>query len=210
MKGILIPIDLISFLFVPPGLRGEDVVRLTAQIGMTSSEQTSPLVRAAIAGDLDCVRALVDDGADVNQPDEYGWLAIHRAAANNRPTVIRYLVSEGSHIEARGTDQWTPLHLACVSGSSRSVAALVRAGADVNSVARRDNTPMHLATVAIAGANYPDLHSESIRRVRRTVQVLLGAGANPLLTDVRGRTPADLARAGGAEELARLMEAASP
>jgi ankyrin repeat protein len=170
---------------------------------------TSPLALAAIAGDLDRARFLLLRGADVNQPDQYGWLPLHRAAANNRAPLIRYLLAQGSHIEARGTDQWTPLHLACVSGSSRSVAALVRGGADVNSVARGDSTPLHLAMIPVIDSKYPDLHREAVRQVRRTVQILLRAGAKPRL-DANGQTPADVARERGAEELAQLLESTTP
>lgn len=175
---------------------------------MTSSE-TSPLALAVIAGDVDRVRVLVTGGADVNQPDRYGWLPIHRAAANNRALVIRYLLAQGSHVEARGTDQWTPLHLACVSGSARSVAALVRGGADVNSVARSNNTPLHLAMIPIVDTKYPDLYRDAIHRARRTLLLLLAAGAKPMIRDARGLTPADVARERNAEELAQLLENAT-
>jgi len=144
----------------------------------------------------------------VNESDEFGWLPIHRAAANNRDAVIAYLVAHGSALEARGTDQWTPLHLACVSGSSGAVAALLKAGAHVNSVARGDNTPLLLALTPLLGPEIPELHGDSVRKVTGTVQTLLRAGADPSARNVRGETAAALARRKGALELAAFMESA--
>jgi len=130
----------------------------------------SALVQAAIHGDLQRVRELVSGGADVNETDQYGWLAVHRAAANDRDEVVSYLLAASSAIEARGTDAWTPLHLACVSGSARAVTALVKGGADVNAVARKNNTPLHLAMVPVLEKQYAALHHDSVRRVRSIVE----------------------------------------
>ena len=173
---------------------------------MTTSQKPSPLVEAAIRGNLDRVRELVSSGTDVNESDEFGWLPIHRAAANNRDEVVTYLLTEGSAFEARGSDQWTPLHLACVSGSSRAVAALLKAGADANSVARGGNTPLILALTPLIGQEFGQLHDDSLRKVTATVQALLRACANPNVRNARGETPAAIARQKGAIELATLLE----
>jgi ankyrin repeat protein len=172
---------------------------------MTSAQLPSLLVQAAIDGDLAQVRHLVEVGGDLNQADEYGWLPIHRAAALDRGRVVAYLLAAGSTIEARGTDGWTPLHLACVSGSSSAVAALVKGGADVNAVSRGGNTPLHLALVAVVSKQYAHLHRQSLRYVRKTIELLLAAGANPVVLDSQGRTPASIAREKGAKTLAYLL-----
>jgi hypothetical protein len=171
----------------------------------TAALEKAHLVQAAIDGDLELVRQLVEGGSDVNATDQYGWLPLHRAAVNNRDQVIAYLARAGSALEARGTDDWTPLHLACVSGSSRAVAALIKAGGDVNSVARDGNTPIHLALTPLLDKQCGDLHDESVRNVRSIVELLLRAGANPAAENGRGRTAAQIASAKDAHELARFL-----
>jgi ankyrin repeat protein len=172
---------------------------------MSSAQPPSLLVQAAIDGDLAHVRHLVEVGSDLNQADEHGWLPIHRAAALDRGRVVAYLLAAGSAIEARGTDGWTPLHLACVSGSSRAVAALVKGGADVNAVSKGGNTPLHLALVGVLSKQYAHVHRESVRHARRTIELLLAAGANPAVLDSQRRTPASIAREKGAKTLAYLL-----
>jgi ankyrin repeat protein len=173
---------------------------------MQPSDSPSPLVLAAINGDLDSMRQLTSLGADVNEPDRYGWLPIHRAAANNRAQIIAYLLSHGSLIEERGTDQWTPLHLACVSRSFSAVATLVEAGANVNAVARSGNTPLHLALTGVLSPEHAELHRDSVQDTVAAIKLLLAAGADPYTRNARGRTPADIARFKGAPALAQLLD----
>lgn len=173
---------------------------------MASSRAPTPLVLAAIAGDLSRVRKLVAEGSLVNEPDRYGWLPLHRAAANDRGRVVAFLLEAGSPIEARGNVSWTALHLACVSCSPRAVAALVAAGADVNAAARNGDTPLHLAPVIVMGKEHPELRRKSLRAARQMLQTLLAAGADPLARNAKGQSAADAARAIGAPTLAALLE----
>src|SRR6478736_5758499 len=98
---------------------------------MRKKPTTRDLVLAVIAGEVDRVREMYAAGVSVTEPDEFGWLPIHRAAANDRDDIIRLLVKWGSPLEATGTEHWTPLHLASVSKSPRAVRALLEAGANV-------------------------------------------------------------------------------
>lgn len=150
----------------------------------------SELVKAVIADDLLVAEALIERGAKVWEPDQYGWLPLHRAASAE---IVQLLLSHGAPLEARGTDQWTALHLACISGRVETAAALIEAGADANSVAGRGRTPLHLA-VTPGRAD--------------TVELLLRAGANPNAVDKDGQTPAAVARSAGHAELAELIEKA--
>src|SRR5438874_9126361 len=67
-------------------------------------------VLAIIAGDIERVRTMHKAGASATESDQFGWLPIHRAAANDCDEIIRLLIKWGSPLEARGTEGWTPLH----------------------------------------------------------------------------------------------------
>jgi Ankyrin repeats (3 copies)/Protein of unknown function/Ankyrin repeat len=183
----------------PRRMRGCEIRRLAPRDASDTVEAKrgrispirSKLISAIEAGDLVQVRELVPSRVAVDEPDGYGWLPIHCAAANDRVEVISFLIEQGSPLECRGTDDWTALHLASVRGRSRAVDALVGAGADVNSTARKGNTPLHLALIA-----------ES----REIIETLIRAGANRTIQDSEGRTPTAVAREQGLTDLAELLE----
>jgi ankyrin repeat protein len=156
---------------------------------------TRDLVLAVIAGKTDQVREMHAAGVSVTEPDQYGWLPIHRAAANDREDIIRLLIEWGSPLEATGTEQWTPLHLASVSRSPRAVRALLEAGANIQARSAYGQTPLHLAV----GPTVTD-------GLLETVRVLVSAGADRHAADEDGKTPLDEAREAGIPELRRILE----
>lgn len=162
---------------------------------MNSMPKTTDLVLAVIAGKIDHVRKMHAAGVSITEPDQYGWLPIHRAAANDRDDIIRLLIEWGSPLEATGTEQWTPLHLASVSRSARAVRALLEAGANIQARSVYGQTPLHLAV----GPTLTD-------GLLETVRILVGAGADGDAADDDGKTPLDEAREAGIPELRRILE----
>jgi ankyrin repeat protein len=161
---------------------------------MRNKPTTRDLVLAVIAGEIDRVREMYAVGVSVTEPDQYGWLPIHRAAANDRDDIIRLLIEWGSPLEPTGTEQWTPLHLASVSESPRAVRALVEAGADIHARSVFGQTPLHLAVGPTV--------TESLLE---TVRVLVSAGAERDAADQNGTTPLDEARETRHPELRRVL-----
>jgi ankyrin repeat protein len=161
---------------------------------MNNKPSTRDLVLAVIAGEVDRVREMHAAGVSVNEPDQYGWLPIHRAAANDHDSIIRLLVDWGSPLEATGTDGWTPLHLASVSRSPRAVRALLDAGADIHARSASSATPLHLAV----GPTITEA-------LLVTVRVLVSAGADCTAVDKDGKTPLGKAREIGHADLQRIL-----
>ncbi len=81
-------------------------------------------IRAVLQNDLKAIVRSLKAGRDPNLPDQYGWIALHRAAAEHRDRIAGVLVEAGSSLSAGGTEGWTPLHLAAVSHSERVVEIL--------------------------------------------------------------------------------------
>jgi ankyrin repeat protein len=152
-------------------------------------------VLAVIGGEIDRVREMRSAGLPIAEPDQYGWLPIHRAAANDRSEIVRLLVEWGSPLEATGTEQWTPLHLASVSMSPGAASALIKAGANIHARSVFGATPLHLA-----------VHSVVTKASLETVRVLISAGADPNVADQDGRTPMRKARVGGHSELLKILD----
>jgi len=151
-------------------------------------------VLAVIAGDVDRVRQMHAEGVSITEPDQYGWLPIHRTATNDRDKIIRLLIEWGSPLEPTGTEQWTPLHLASVSRSYRAASALIEAGANIHARSVFGATPLHLAV----GPTMSEPLLETLR-------VLVFAGADHDAVDHKGRTPLSKAREIGHPELLRIL-----
>jgi ankyrin repeat protein len=207
-----------------------DVARLQAMLdehperiderGVEHQRQTA-LHKAAWRNRLDCVRVLLERGADVSIRD-YGdnAYALHFAAAEADLAVVRLLVEAGSDVIGEGDDH----HLGvlgwatCLHHVREDVAAyLLEAGACLNIwsaialnrgdevrrlvgadrgtlVARMSRNEHHRTPLHHAAAmNRPDM-----------VRLLLELGADPNATDAAGATP--LATAGAGAAVVALLE----
>jgi ankyrin repeat protein len=72
----------------------------------------TPLVFAAREGDLPSTRLLLDAGANVNLPTEYGWTPLLTAVNNRNYQVAQLLIARGADVNAANKGGWTPLYLA--------------------------------------------------------------------------------------------------
>ena len=88
----------------------------------------TPLMLAAIKADVDLAQTLLFMGADVNV--NFGWTALHYAAASGQKAMIDLLIKNGAEVNAVTERQVTPLYMAARSASSEAVDALLAAGAD--------------------------------------------------------------------------------
>lgn len=73
----------------------EDGVTEPAPPGFEPSPRTCDIVKATQYGLIDRVKELIDDGFDVNQPDEENVTLLHWAAINNRLDIARYCTLTG-------------------------------------------------------------------------------------------------------------------
>nr|CAH8875242.1 unnamed protein product [Trichobilharzia regenti] len=83
------------------------------------------LVRLARNGDLDSVKQMIKDGANVNEQDESGWTALHEVCMRNVPRMVEYLLRHGSDPGIVNVNGDTALHCAVRIGSLRTVRALL-------------------------------------------------------------------------------------
>lgn len=88
----------------------------------------SPLMMAALKGNLAGAQRLLERGAKVNQT---GWAALHYAAAGPEPKLVQLLMDRGADLDAASPNETTPLMMAAQYGSEESVGLLLARGADV-------------------------------------------------------------------------------
>ena len=97
------------------------------KIEIRSEKDESPLMLAAIKGQLELCRQLIERDADVNKP---GWAPLHYAATSGNVQVIRLLLDHYAYIDAESPNGSTPLMMAAMYGSAQAVKVLLDAGAD--------------------------------------------------------------------------------
>jgi hypothetical protein len=143
-----------------------------------ATTHSSDLAKAAAAGNLESVRALLAGGAAVDDKDAAEWTALHHAAAGGFTSLVSLLLDRGADPNARDGFEMTPLHWAATQGRAEVAGLLARRGARTDSRNDYGMTPIHLATDD------------------KVVKMLCDAGADTNALDDRGRTPLHTARHG--------------
>lgn len=108
----------------------------------------TPLHIAAEMGYVDCMKALLDAGADVTaQMGNKRNTALHLAAEDDFTDCVKALIDAGANVNARNVDDQTPIHVACLSQSIETVDLLIKHGGDVNATYRDGRTALHASIV---------------------------------------------------------------
>ena len=106
-----------------------DAIKVLVEAGadpnIATESGTTPLMMASGAGTdvqrarepeeravvVQTARFLVEHGADVNKPGQFGWTALHAAAYQGLNDEIEYLVSKGANIDQKDEFGQTPLSI---------------------------------------------------------------------------------------------------
>jgi len=171
-------------------LRGAMSVALLLAAGPAPE---SPVADAAMRGDIDAIRAMLRDGADVNAAQGDGMTALHWAADRSDAEMVELLITAGALVEpVTRIGQYTPLHIASKGGDADVVRALLDAGSDATSATSTSaTTPLHLA----AAAGNPEV-----------VALLIDHGADPNARESEwGQTPLIFAAARDRADAIRVL-----
>lgn len=134
-------------------MHGTGLVALFATVLMAAGPVEAPVADAARIGDIDAVRALLRDGADVNAAQGDGMSALHWAAELGNVDLMDVLLYAGAELEsATRIGRYRPLHIASRNGNLEAVNRLVDAGADVMAATDPSgSTALHLAALSGSG-----------------------------------------------------------
>lgn len=121
---------------------------------------------------------LIEEGAQLDSRNEYGYTPIHIAVQNGYLDLIRLFVNKGADVDLPNNIGSTPLHTAILNKSLEVVKLLLECNADINGLNMDCLTPLYMAT----RKDIPDI-----------VFVLLKSGADTDLADESGWRPFDVA-----------------
>jgi uncharacterized protein len=109
----------------------------------------SPLIEAVKNQDVQAVRSLLKQKANVDATEADGSTALHWAAQRDDGQMVELLLGAGANVRAENRYKITPLYLAAVNGNAGVMERLLKAGADPNGIAVDGQTM--LMTAALSG-----------------------------------------------------------
>ena len=93
----------------------------------------TPLMKSAYEGNLENVKNLIKNGANVNAKDNFGRTALLLACGNLKGLqVVQYLLKNGADIEIETINGLNALIWAAFNGNIKVVKELIKNGADIN------------------------------------------------------------------------------
>lgn len=96
-------------------------------VNKLNAQGESPLMIAALKGELDMADKLIKKDADVNKT---GWTPLHYAASKGQLAIMSLLLDNDAYIDAESPNGTTPLMMAAMYGTAPAVKLLLDAGAD--------------------------------------------------------------------------------
>jgi ankyrin repeat protein len=88
------------------------------------------LMRTAETGEVEAVRKLIDEGADVNSKSNSGVTALMTSSGMGHAGVTRLLIEKGADVNAKTPGNYTALMNAALTGQAEIVRILLEAGAE--------------------------------------------------------------------------------
>jgi cytohesin len=188
----------------------EEVLRLLRQGADIEAKDFSgrtPLHQAAIGSrGTDMITLLLDNHANINAQDKWGYTVLHRALHGGRMDMARLLLTRGAYVKTQSQSGETPLHEAARFGLIDLVRQFVAKGAGVNVVARNGDTPL-LCTVELVEMQYYVGYNEHPPDYEhlQVIRFLIGRGADVNAMNKDGETPLSRAARCGDLELVQLL-----
>lgn len=81
-------------------------------INQLSLLKNTPLHIACIWGDINCIKTLINNGANINAFGEDNYTPLHEAVEQGHQNVVDLLIKKGADISIKDDDGCTPFELA--------------------------------------------------------------------------------------------------
>jgi ankyrin repeat protein len=156
-----------------------------------------PLIYAASRGQYAICELLLNAGADVNRPNDYGSTGVHFATTALGTSLVKLFISRGANVNQRNDNGAVPLHWAATNGHAEACSGLAAAGAEID---------VACITKASNGEGLTPLRHAVDVNSFAACKVLLDAGADPSIHGAHdGLTPFLAALKLGHSDIAKLL-----
>jgi len=160
-------------------------------VDLRAASGSTPLYHAAFAGLLGPLRLLLERGAQPDIPGDRGDTPLHACAAQGLPEHVALLLHHGANPTLPGWQQRTALQRAVEGGHAEAADVLLRGGAQVDCAA----PPEGFTALRVA------VNAQHVELAR----LLVSHGANVHLAAADGRSPLEVARLSGRQELVQAL-----
>uniref|UniRef100_A0A452IWB1 Protein phosphatase 1 regulatory subunit n=1 Tax=Gopherus agassizii TaxID=38772 RepID=A0A452IWB1_9SAUR len=172
---------------------------------------------ACIDDNVDMVKFLVENGANINQPDNEGWIPLHAASSCGYLDIAEYLISQGAHVGAVNSEGDTPLDIAEEEAMEELLQNEVnRQGVDIEAARKEEERIMlrdarqwlnsgRINDVRHAKSGGTALHVAAAKGYTEVLKLLIQAGYDVNIKDYDGWTPLHAAAHWGKEEACRIL-----
>ena len=112
-----------------------------------ANDEYTPLDVATLGGHIECMKMLLEAGADINGKDKYGITALHIAVRSQNLECVRLLLDAGADPNIGDHDQCTPIIWAVYFyQTTEIIQLLLEYGADPNIQNIDEKTAFHFAS----------------------------------------------------------------
>ncbi len=164
---------------------------LGTDVNEKNKQGWTPLHFAAVRGQAECARVLIETDAEMNPLTGTEKTPLHFAAERNFLELVKLLVENGADIGARDDEGWSPLHYAAEKDRVEVAAYLLEKGAKVDLRSKRGGTPLHEASASASP---------------KMINLLLENGADKTIKATNGKTPLDYAVELGNQPAAAILQ----
>ena len=108
---------------------------------------------AAFSGNLDILKELIKQGADINAENNDKQTILHLAAGAQKPNkeLVKYLLEHKEikqRLKAKEKNAWTAMHISAFNGNLEILKELIKQGADINAENNAKQTILHLVAAS--------------------------------------------------------------
>jgi len=108
----------------------EDIIKDLGNL--SQKEKNKNLFNAIFNNNIEEVKLLIEAGANVNAKDEYGYIPLIIASANNYKEIVKLLIE--ANVNVKNEDAFKALKYSIINNYEEIVKLLIEAGVKLNNI----------------------------------------------------------------------------